>query len=312
VHALHIYLKPSRDNERSLPASFAGLIRAGCGNTTPIEPGTVLKEWGSADWHRQLPEDSPILNVPAAVDEPSQMTKQEEPIRVQLAPMQDGRRRGRQRTAPSRKGEAAAIRLDDLLKPGRSFALERGTLIHAWFEQIEWLDDGAPEEAVLRKQALKIDEAAQVNVDRALEEFRTMLQAPAIRECLSRGYYDDPAGLGLSETVTAELSAGPVQLTVENERDFALLEEGALLTGSIDRLVLLERDGKPIAADILDFKTDTIDEAKPKKWNEMRAHYREQLTAYAGAVAKIYGLPDERIATRLILLSPGRVELIER
>ncbi|QDU38877.1 ATP-dependent helicase/nuclease subunit A [Maioricimonas rarisocia] len=313
VHALHVYLKPSSEKEKSLPATFAGLIRAGCGNSTPVEPETVLKEWGTADWYRQLPADSPILKAPAGDGSDPQAAVPKEPIRVKLAPMKDGRRRGRQRTAPSRKGEAAAVRLGDLLKPGRSFALERGTLIHAWFEQIEWLDDSEPDEATLRRQALKIDEAAQVDVDRALDEFRGMLQVPAIRECLSRGYYDSPGSLGLSDAATSELAAGPVRLTVENERDFALLEEdGALLTGSIDRLVLLEQDGKPIAADILDFKTDTIDEANPAKWNEMRAHYREQLTAYAAAVSQIYGLPDARIATRLILLSPGRVEMIER
>ncbi|MEW4531342.1 UvrD-helicase domain-containing protein [Maioricimonas sp. JC845] len=312
VHALHIYLAPSSETEKNLPATFAGLIRAGCGNSTPIEPGTVLKEWGSADWYRQLPADSPILTAPQADEAAASEPLQQETLKVTLAPMTDGRRRGRERTAPSRKGEAPSVQLSTLLKPGRSFALERGTLIHAWFEQIEWLDDGEPDEAVLRKQALKIDPAAQVNVDRALEEFLAMLQVPAIRDCLSRGYYESPGVLGLSESVTAELAAGPVELTVENERDFAMLEEGALLTGSVDRLVLLTRNGKPIAADILDFKTDTIDEAHPEKWNEMRAHYREQLTAYAGAVSRIYDLPDERIATRLILLSPGRVDMIER
>ena len=45
------------------------------------------------------------------------------------------------------------IRLQQVLRELPSAAFLRGQLIHAWFEQIVWLDDGAPDEATLRDVA---------------------------------------------------------------------------------------------------------------------------------------------------------------
>ena len=45
------------------------------------------------------------------------------------------------------------MNLAQQLRLERGQALDRGTLLHAWFEQIGWLEDGEPDDAALRQVA---------------------------------------------------------------------------------------------------------------------------------------------------------------
>jgi ATP-dependent helicase/nuclease subunit A len=154
-----------------------------------------------------------------------------------------------------------------------------------------------------------------------------MLRAPAIARVLSRECYqgemqegrgeERQGGRGekpgeqfpFSREVREEAAAGPFELEVLNERRFAILEEGRLVTGSIDRLVLLTRDWKRFAADVIDFKTDAFPDDR-RVIQERIDHYRDQLSAYVRAVSRMYGLPQERIRARLVLLTLGQVETV--
>ena len=84
-------------------------------------------------------------------------------------------------------------------------------------------------------------------------------------------------------------------------------DDGRLLSGLIDRLVLLYDQDRLVAADILDYKTDAVNENDPNALDRLVAHYRPQLEAYRRAVATMFRLPGDKITARLLFVSPGVV-----
>ncbi|MFK7769083.1 MAG: hypothetical protein AB8B55_17805 [Mariniblastus sp.] len=94
-------------------------------------------------------------------------------------------------------------------------------------------------------------------------------------------------------------------------RRFAAMLDGELLSGVIDRLVLVYQGSKLVAADVIDFKSDRVD---GENLQERIEHYRPQLNGYRRAVSKFANLPLSKISTRLAFPSAGKVvnlELIE-
>ena len=180
----------------------------------------------------------------------------------------------------------------------QSAGMSYGTLIHAWFEQIEWLDgDNLPDESTLRDIAADLaSEIGPLDVDRVLSDFQQMLARPKIRAALSRSFYTDPP------------AAAAVTLKVHNERSFALRQEDTILNGTIDRLVEIRQNENLIAVDILDFKTDTIDPEDANALKTKVEHYRPQIEAYRNAVAQMAGLPESAVTARLLFVGSGDFE----
>ena len=79
------------------------------------------------------------------------------------------------------------------------------------------------------------------------------------------------------------------------------------LRGTFDRLVVLFDGETPIRADIIDFKSDSLDAGDPAAVEAKKGLYRPQLEAYRSAAAQLYGLADARIAMRLVFVEPGLV-----
>lgn len=164
--------------------------------------------------------------------------------------------------------------------------------MHACFEQIAWLDDGQPDEELLRRK-LQAMQLPQTNLAAIVARFRGALEKPGIRAILSRSAY-----------------AGGHRPEVWRERPFAIRHEEAILRGTFDRLVVLFDGEKAVGADILDFKSDSLDAGDPAAVEEKREFYRPQLEAYRTAVAKLYGLGDDRITTRLVFVEPGVIVVV--
>jgi ATP-dependent exoDNAse (exonuclease V) beta subunit len=175
-----------------------------------------------------------------------------------------------------------------------------GTLVHAWLEQIEWLDAGPPSRELLRQVATRLrSEIGEVAdwFDSLSVRFLDQIAAPQVTAVLSRAFYAKSWPRGS-------------ELVVQRERQFAIRQGDELLNGSIDRLVVNQSRAGPIAADVIDFKTDELPAGDSAALADKVAFYRPQLDAYRAAVAKLLRLPEGRISARLIFLSAGVVQTL--
>ncbi len=301
AHALHMIIAPSTPSEKKFPCTLAGLLRIAMKDDKLADGNAVLFQYGDPQWSehpgRGESQDAGPEQAEVAGDQP--------PVTVRLAPMTDQRRRGWERARPSGLEGGSRVHLNHIFAADRSVAFLRGQLIHAWFEQIEWLDDGRPDQATLRRVADRVlasSGVASIDVDKQVARFDAMLDSPFIAGILSRNRYQDPNALDLSQGITQELVGGPLEATAENERGFAIHEGGQLLSGFVDRLVLLSQGPETVAAEIIDYKTDPLDADDAKQVTDKVNFYAPQLNAYRRAVAKVTHLPAERIAARLLFV----------
>jgi len=299
-----------------LPKSYAGLLLAALSGGNQAPPSTTLYETGDPEWFQGLP------GMLAAETQHRTAAKVAIP-HVRLSPMHDGRRRGLRRRAPSRHDETRLYLPEVTSSIAKRQPAEeqvaaarhkgppvvdprtRGITMHAWFECVEWLDGTAsvPEETLLRKRSLELS-IPEITVDLLMPDFLKMLQQPDIRKTFDRTSGGQaPAFASCAD----RLASGQCQLKVERERTFVLLHNGELVQGTIDRLVLLYENGRPIAADVVDFKTDRFVGDRNRWIEDKRLHYGPQLAEYRFAVSHCFGIPSANISTRLLLLEAQAV-----
>ncbi len=274
VHALHMIIAAPTKSQKTLPRTAAGLIRAGLGiQSIPAGSRALLHEAGDRDWPTKHPVEESSDQSPGP--------ESSAPVQIRFASMPQGRQRGLRRVAPSRLEERPSVRLSSSLKSVSGRALERGTLFHAWFEQIEWLDDGPPDAQKLRRVAARLD-TQSLNLDQCLRQFQQMLQCGEVHRWLCRAAYADPNHWPIAD------QGGPSEAVVPSvlrEQPVAVERDGTLLTGTIDRLVLLIGKDGPLAADVLDYKTDRLSPESLTAEHPALQHYQLQLSAYREAVA---------------------------
>lgn len=363
VYALDMVVAPQH-GERSKGAgttvwskTFAGILLSAldAGDDAPEE--TEIYASGDPTWSAKAPAAATV-SLEAM---PATSAVELETLGVELR-VAAARRRGLERLSPSRLEGGKGVDLGQRLRLDTAAGMIRGTLVHTWLEQIEWIDAGLPEESLLREIAAPLVDP-RIELTDELERFRRVLAKPAVRSALSRSSYSNPADLGLPSKVAAELAAGieTGAITVELHREwsFAVRLDDAIVQGKIDRLLLYYRadkvSGDPVgsatggsdsgssdsgssdsgssgsggsgsgssgsaigglpsadpllAADILDFKTDSV-EAGPAI-AERAACYRPQLEAYRRAVAQVFMLDPKRITARLLFAEPGVIVSIE-
>ena len=278
IHALHMIVAPSKENEKSIPATPAGILRAVLTDGTRAEPHATLYENGDPAWTEHL--------SPAEIKAP---TPEPIPLSIQLAPRKTTTGRGLETQSPSQLEGGPQVNLAERLQLDRSAAMDWGTAIHACFEQITWLEDGLPDDDLLHRQ-LQALRLPQTNIAAVIAKFRRALEKSEVRAVLSRSTYQP----GLTPQVW-------------NERTFVVRQQDTILRGTFDRLVILFDGDTPVRADIIDFKSDSLDPNDPIAITAKKDLYRPQLQAYRSAVQHLYGLSDDRIATRLVFVEPGMV-----
>ena len=192
-----------------------------------------------------------------------------------------------------------------------STRLDRGTLLHAWFQQIEWLDDGRPSEAVLRHIAAA-PEFRGLNVDELLEQFYSSLENPAIREVLCRSTYQRPLGAGATCAIHAADNGDKWRWRVWRERPFAIRDGNTILHGQIDRLVVLYEGEHIVAADVVDYKSDMVSADDSRAVDARVEIYRPQLESYRLAASRLCRLTVDRISARLLFVAGGFVKSLKR
>jgi ATP-dependent helicase/nuclease subunit A len=244
-----------------LPASAGGLLRGALlASVTDVDPETEL--WGVGEM--PPPDAASTIERSAAA----------EPLRLTVEPAGPASRT-RPAVAPSSlEGDGWA-------------RLGVGTVLHRWFEQVEWLDDFTPNDDTLRRAATDL----AVPADRLaglLLQFRRSCGRPQIAAVLAR--------------------RGRHGLRVWSERPFTVrisLKEGAPPTpvrGMFDRLVV---DAAAGTAELIDFKTDTVEDDAAV--GRLVTHYAPQLLAYRLAVAQLFSLPPTHVAAKLAFVGSGHV-----
>ncbi|MDB4614498.1 UvrD-helicase domain-containing protein, partial [bacterium] len=277
VHELQMIV-PASSLEKIPLQKASGYMRAALYGTGPMQAGQVLYETGNENWAAET-----------AVSKHDSPTSLEHtlPPKVALKSMSQ-RSRGIDRQAPSSKGHRRT-KLSSLLDSQSEGAMNYGTVMHRWFEQIEWIEDGIPSDDQLRN-SLVDPGLSNMDLEQALEDFREALKSKHCQTLLSRKPY----------------SSSKVDLiTVERERRFTVRVDQALVNGTIDRLVICRQNGTPVAADIIDFKTDNVSTAK--QIQQKAKDYRDQLELYRSAVSKLFRLDSKFISARLLFTRAGRV-----
>ncbi len=289
--ALYMTTRPTSGKPlQSLGSLLQSTLGAG---RAASESEAVLYELGTRQWYP--PKGQPAADAQTASKSPPATT---EPSPIDLrtdaasAPV-----RGLRVAAPSiLQATQHAIPLVRAFSVSHAVGATHGTLMHALFEQVEWLEEYEFNRDRLHRVAMASVEPEalrHVSLERLLSEFAEHLKLHSVRSALSRARYQQPLMGHVPDTVE-----------IDNERMVSLIVDDKLITGTIDRLAVLMKDGRPYAAEIFDFKTDQLDSAQPKKWLKARVeHHRPQLEIYAQVVAELFRLPRHRIATHLLMLA---------
>ncbi|MFZ9682212.1 MAG: UvrD-helicase domain-containing protein [Cephaloticoccus sp.] len=174
---------------------------------------------------------------------------------VAPAEVERSRRLVARRPSDERAGSWLAERL---LAPVQAGRVDFGRAVHWWLATIEWADSPAPD---------------WTGAGEAGAGVRECLAAPELARVWNRRPGAD----------------------LWRERPFEAVVDGQWLTGVFDR-VIVERDGtgRPVRADVFDFKTDEDVEGA------LGRHHR-QLGFYRAAAARLLGLEAESVACYLVM-----------
>lgn len=304
VHALHMIIAPAWKKGHDLPPTPAGILRGALAPSSPANPETTLYERGDPEWSTLDPGEPgksvALGKLDSSQAAPAQGTMPELAAAPPTAPV---RPRNLTHQSPSGLEGGGRVDLAQRLRLDVSRAMNRGSVLHALFETVQWADDGPPLDAALDQVARELKLAADEFVP-VRDEFRTLLAQPAIAAALSRDRY---LGAGHSK-------GGDVALELElwRERRFAIRQDDLLWEGAIDRVVIVRRRGKPIAAEVLDFKSDSLPPGDPAALALRVDYYRPQLEAYRFAVGRLTGLAPAAIKTAIVVLVLGEVVAVTR
>lgn len=253
-----------------------------------VKAEAVLYELGDAQWYTALSKAEEMQGSSGEVPARKIALRAD----AESAPV-----RSLRVAAPSTIGKTfEPIPLANAFSYSQSIGASFGTIIHAFFEQIRWLDDFVLDRQRLRQVALAAvspEELRHVNIEKLIDSFTAMLELRSVRNALGANRYK-----------RSHFGTLPDRVEIDNERVINLVMNDRLISGTIDRLVVMIKDGKPYAAEIIDFKTDAYDDSMTLLWVQDRIeHHRPQLEIYARVVSELFAIPEERIATHLVLLS---------
>ena len=299
-HALYMIIEPLKPKKDGTAAavgqttpSFAAILRHALGEAEEHFNGQqTLYTHGNADWIAQ--SDDTLIHPP--IRKPTKLKR----VEIKLVQSQGEDRptaRSWHRVSPSSLESAGRVDVLDLLAIRTPQAQQRGSLIHAWFEQIAWLNPPAPDTrldddylAAIAQQMFPAKDHTWVSDQ--LVQFRRMLKMPAVIEALSlpnayNNAYKKPTGIGAP------------QPQLWRERGFAVRIDGRMLRGKFDRAVIYTHDDKPTHADLIDFKTGQV-------MPDTVERYQPQMQAYRQALSTMLALPSDKVRAGLLFVESGQ------
>ncbi|MCA9180732.1 MAG: hypothetical protein KDA51_04745, partial [Planctomycetales bacterium] len=220
---------------------YSGLLHAALVGNDPLVPEQIVYECGDPKWYDRIP--GPHATPATAIDRP-----RIKPIR--FASPQRGGIETLETVAPSSLEGGGRLKLEELPDAQREFAFAYGTVIHAWFEQIEWLETSAPTDQQLIEIAKRYHDFPADQVAEAIERFRWMLQQSATSQLLTRSAYIQAAAKQYPAPLAKQLVSPQVAWEVHHEARIASPDEDWLLVGNVDRLVVASSAQQVIAAEV--------------------------------------------------------------
>ncbi len=272
-HALYLVTTAAAETSEKLDA--AAVVRATlAGPAETVEIGGLAAQRiylaGDWTWTPGAGRESPAVPPPPAEGLSSVVARAA------------ARRRRLRRVRPSAEAEARDLLAGALFAADARAGADRGTLLHALFERVEWAETTDLDAAAAdwRRACAPSAELAE-ELER---ELRAVLAADETRAALAR----PPAG--------AELW---------REKNFDIALDRDWITGCFDR-VTLERDaaGGWTAAHVLDYKSNLVE--TPADLDRLRDHYRPQMLRYRQVLSGLTGLPPERIRATLLFTRVAR------
>ncbi len=267
----------------------AGVLRAGFKIEDDTKAGQVLYETGSADWLDQ---------IPGGLAELGEVEKPLPPVRIKLLEATGSSVRCRMQT-PSAMGHEKQVKAGAFFE-SFSAALKRGSLLHAWFEAIHWMDDGQLSEDELNRIAAELG-WSPADLGDLRQQFYQALSANKTTGVLSRSWYQARCSEADEFTVYREW---PFAIRITSEIE----DEGGLIAGQFDRLVAACKDGRPIFGHVIDYKSDRIASAADR--DRVVEQYKGQLLAYRNAACSLLALPGEAVEVGLFLIDTGEYLMV--
>jgi ATP-dependent exoDNAse (exonuclease V) beta subunit len=302
-HGLHVIL-PYDPGRKEYPKTVAGLVEAAIGAPINPDPEVEIKSFGDPEWYVDFnPEAEDDGPAGACGTAPVRLVEITPGLSVPAPP---AGRRPEPVTPSSQEGEGI-FPASELLELGQEKAMTRGTLVHGWLEQVQWLVEGLPSEEAMKRdiQRYQVDSSA-------IDYFREVIQHPQVIRLLDRDSYLDLSAAECCESLREALQQSSFELQAYQEFPLSAIHEGQHFHGTIDRLVLIIREGVIVGADIVDYKTDSIDPDNPERTVEARCdYYRGQLNTYAQGLSASMRIPLEMINTRLAFVGAGIVTRVD-
>ncbi len=300
-YALHLILPPEGGSTKH----SAAVIRKALGlEDERAGADGILLESGDPMWFERLEAGAEPVPQPALADE-VKSADAADPRAPLLGPSTAGPGRNLARRSPSSLEGGAHVDLSLALRLDRGPALRRGEVVHAWCEEIEWIEDWiADDEALGAIARAKAPGMSAGQVAALIADFRGWLEVEPIRSALSRDAFPSEAD---AVDTADEPDDAPTLVRVENELPFARRVGDEIQEGFIDRLVLVESGGKVVRAEILDFKTDAVEAGDEALLAARTEYHRPQINAYCEVIREQYRLAEGDVAGKLLFLHAGVV-----
>lgn len=283
-HGLYMIIPPISNPENANKRYHSIIHHAICGEYHPTDAELLWSD-GDLDWAEKVKSvdtsESKHLDLPDGLN----VTITERKVSSFLSASQlEG-------------GELTDI--SSLFAPPNTGGMAFGDLVHELFEQVDWMDD-APSIDPRLSQTELAHENIQAAVTLVERQLATPPPSPFYRSFYTSEYLSTNAQIS-----AAIASAQNTSLDVQHESPILVRNGEVVSTGYIDRLVLIISDGKVLAADILDYKTDSI-EGKDQL-RQKADHYAPQLQQYMKAISRMYRLPPAMVTSRLIFLNTNQI-----
>lgn len=286
-HSLHIVI-PCKQGTRSHHKKLDGLLLQVLGEEQNQPPNTVV--WKAKSSNGKWIED-------LSVGSGSEPAKPIMPFELKPPTQIDDLIGGVVTVSPSGLEGGGTVDVCDRFSGGVTIALDWGTVVHKWLEDVEWLAAIPTVDSLL--ESAPREEAGRLGCERLKQ---------AAESC---------AAAFASTEIKTLLTKPEGNVTVYREQDFAMrisagtkfagvtMKEPSDIRGSIDRLVVhTNEEGSLICAEVIDWKTDVFDQ---EDLEEKISHYAPQLATYRVAAAMLLGLEVESVQAKLVFTKTGTV-----